>query len=85
MAMDQFIQHNLRYVIFFISTLALAQSREAAYIYDSADHRKVDRYEINNTRDHLLLKSDFSEESVQQIPFTDQRISQIDLVYTTLL
>ncbi|RED98954.1 hypothetical protein [Marinoscillum furvescens] len=69
-------------IIALISTGATAQ-RTASEIYEQADHILVDRYALDDRNDHLVLKSDFSKESIRQIPFTDRRIIRIDLIYTT--
>lgn len=52
-------------------------------VYQNAKHLLVDRYQPDRSFEYLVLASDFSKETIKQIPFTDRRIVRIDLVYST--
>lgn len=65
-----------------VASSVLAQ-RTSSELYEQAEHLLVDEYAVDGAYDHIVIKSDFSKESISQIPFTDRRIIRIDLVYTT--
>ncbi len=61
-----------------------AQSQKTALeIYTEAQHTKTVKYQFDDRFEYLLLQSGFSKEAITRIPFSDQRIIKIDLVYTT--
>ncbi|WP_421874445.1 hypothetical protein [Marinoscillum sp.] len=78
----------MRYILLciwctFPLSVVKAQLSDAEYVYQSAKHSTVSTYSPDEIYEHLVLASNFSKETVQQIPFTDRRIIRIDLVYTT--
>ncbi len=70
------------YLIFTL-TSGFSQISDAAYVYQNANHTTVSSYTPDAELDYLILESNFSKESVKQIPFSDRRITRIDLIYTT--
>ena len=62
---------------------AVAQQKAAENVYEHANHYTTGKYQPDEQLEYLTLASNFSRESVQQIPFTDRRIVKIDLVYST--
>lgn len=61
---------------------AVAQSQEAEYIYETANRLQIRKYAFDSRFEHLVLASSFSRDEVRHLPFTDRRITKIDLVYT---
>ncbi len=70
-------------VVSFYSFAVFGQEGLASDVYEHANHQTVEKYQPDDRLEHLVLASDFSKGSVQQIPFTERRIVKIDLVYTT--
>lgn len=61
---------------------SFAQIPEATAIYEAATHSRVEKYHFDSQYEHLKLASSFSKDEVKHLPFTDRRITKIDLVYT---
>ncbi|MFT7031323.1 MAG: hypothetical protein ACJA2C_002724 [Marinoscillum sp.] len=75
---------NLFALLFLILGVLNAKSQKTALeIYTEAQHTKTVKYQFDDQSDYLLLQSGFSKEEITRIPFSDQRIIKIDLVYTT--
>ena len=70
-------------ILFSASIAAFAQLEDAKKVYESAKHVTVDRYQPDSNYEYLVLASNFSKETIKQIPFSDRRIVKIDLVYST--
>ena len=64
-------------------TSGFTQVSDATYVYENANHSTISRYVPDSEQDYLVLESNFSKETVKQIPFSDRRIVRVDLVYTT--
>ncbi|MEQ8470210.1 MAG: hypothetical protein RIC35_03455 [Marinoscillum sp.] len=77
----------MRYLILYICWnfglfFARAQSEEAKFVYQSASHQNMGKYEFDERYESLVLASGFAKDEIRTIPFTDRRILKIDLVYT---
>lgn len=69
-------------IISIFSVVVEAQVHHAGSIYESANHIMVEKYKFDSTYEHLVLASTFSKDEIKHLPFTDRRITRIDLVYT---
>lgn len=74
---------TLLLALLFLPTLVFAQQAKEDYIIKHIRPLVVNTYTPDKSVEYVLVRSDFSENSIEEVKITGRKILRIDLVYTS--